>query len=397
MDRRQFIQVFSATPGAVLISRMGDDRPGSNRDEKELGAHRISRIVSRPLSLRYPRLVGKNSRRDVHGYGPDLNVYEIITDKGASGWGIVTNSKSLSDHIDGLVGKSVAEVFSPAIGVTQEIAMPFDIALHDLAGIVLQKPVYELMGVSKPIITKCYSGMIYLDDLDPPERPRGIDAIMKDCEWDYKYGYRQFKIKIGRGGKWMEQKKGTERDIEITKMVANAYPDCDILVDGNDMFTIDTFLSYLEGIRDVKLFWIEEPFVENVHDYRILKNWLTENGKQTLLADGEANSNLPLALELGSEKLLDVYLQDIIGLGFTNWRKLNPDLRRKGIQSSPHNWGELLKTYYTAHLIGAQGNAPTIEGVTCFSDDVDFGAYQLENGSLIPSPAPGFGMKLVTK
>lgn len=52
-------------------------------------------------------------------------------------------------------------------------------------------------------------------------------------------------------------------------------------------------------------------------------------------------------------------------------------------------------TYYNAHLAGAMGNTPTIEGVTCESDDVNFGDYILEDGKLIPSSDPGFGMELL--
>ena len=114
-----------------------------------------------------------------------------------------------------------------------------------------------------------------------------------------------------------------------------------------------------------------------------------------LLADGEANPNLSLALKLAEAGLLNVYLEDILRLGFTNWRKLNPELQQKGIFSSPHNWGNILKTYYTSHLIAAQGNSPTIEGITCMSDEIDFGTYKLDQGQLIPSSAPGFGMKLL--
>ena len=84
-----------------------------------------------------------------------------------------------------------------------------------------------------------------------------------------------------------------------------------------------------------------------------------------------------------------------IGLGFTPWRQLMPELVEMGISASPHNWGSLLKTHYTSHLHGGLGNLVTIEGVTCTSDDVDFGKYELEDGILTPSPDPGFGMELI--
>jgi len=36
------------------------------------------------------------------------------------------------------------------------------------------------------------------------------------------------------------------------------FPDCDILVDGNNGFTADEFIKYLKGIEGIRLFWIEE-------------------------------------------------------------------------------------------------------------------------------------------
>jgi hypothetical protein len=48
-------------------------------------------------------------------------------------------------------------------------------------------------------------------------------------------------------------------------------------------------------------------------------------------------------------------------------------------------------------FVGAFGNTATIEGVTCTSDDVDFGDYKLVGGKYTPSDAPGFGLKLLKK
>ena len=65
------------------------------------------------------------------------------------------------------------------------------------------------------------------------------------------------------------------------------------------------------------------------------------------------------------------------------------------VLASPHAWGSQLKTNVIAHLAAACGKTVTIEGVTCVSDDIDFGNYRLENGKLIPSSAPGFGMTIL--
>jgi hypothetical protein len=41
------------------------------------------------------------------------------------------------------------------------------------------------------------------------------------------------------------------------------------------------------------------------------------------------------------------------------------------------------------------GNIKTIEGVTCISDDIDYGDYPIREGKLQVSDAPGFGMRLL--
>lgn len=402
MKRRTFIQalnfgIASATlykgyANEILFS--SDAEPGN----KVLSYHKIKDIRFSTVKMNYPRLVGKNARLDLHGYGPDVEICVIRTDQGAMGWASLRGSRREAEKISGeLIGKKMSDLFSPKVGTLLQTHIPFDMALHDLAGVILNKPVYEILGRKDPIITDYYSGMIYFDDLEPADRPSGIDRILEECQYDYGVGYRQFKLKIGRGHKWMPFSKGLQRDIEVTKAVAEAFPDCRILVDGNNGFTSDQFIQYLKGIPMVNLFWIEEPFHETVVDYQKLSGFLKSEGINTLLADGEADPDQNLLRTLFEKKLLDVHLTDIEGLGFTNWRNLMPKLIQLGAQASPHAWGSLLKSYYTAHLAGGLGNTVTIEGVTSTSDDVDLSGYLVKDGKLIPSSSAGFGMQLLKK
>lgn len=398
MKRRNFLQLLSAgTASAVVPHHFARSELHSEVDYKELERHKIVDIQFTNVKLRYPRQVGRNSRLGIHGTGPTVHVGVLKTDKGGHGWGMMRGPKRAEKIKPYLTGKTVLEVFDPDIGVTNDKVMPFDIALHDLAGIILDQPVYELMGRKEPMITNCYSGMIYFDDLDPKENPAGIDKILEECQYDYDYGYRQFKLKIGRGHKWMEQEKGLKRDIEVTKLVSEHFPDCDILVDANNGYSLEDTIAYLEGIGNIDLFWFEEPFHETQEDYIRLRKWLIENNQKVFLADGEYRPKQELLRELYKQRVLDVHLTDIMGLGFTRWRNLMPELIEMGISASPHGWGSLFKTYYISHLVGAYGNAPTIEGVTCSSDHVDFGNYELKNGKMIPSSDPGFGMELLKK
>jgi len=392
--------MMAVSSASALIPSVAMGNPtiyDQDDNQGDLSYHKIKDIKFDEVHFRYPRPVGKNSRLGHHGTGPRLTFCTLITDKGAEGLGLIRGGKKQAEEAFALIkGKKVSELFTPSAGTLTEKHYVFDFCLHDLAGIILNKPVYALMGVEKPILTNCYSGMIYFDEMDPEENPAGLDKILENCSYDYNYGYRQFKLKIGRGGKWMSKEDGLKTDIAVTKLVYKHFPDCDILVDGNDAFTVDYFIDYLKGIEDIPLFWIEEPFRETKEDYKKLKEWMINNSRRnTLLADGEADPDLKLALELGKEQLLDVYLEDIRDYGFTRWRKLAPQLKSIGMMASPHAWGDTIKSFYATQYAAAYGNIPTIEGVTCFSTEIDLSGYKLHRGRLTPPSLPGFGMKLL--
>jgi L-alanine-DL-glutamate epimerase-like enolase superfamily enzyme len=401
MKRRNFLKVMAASSVSSIIPSLALGQPSFFDDPnttQELAYHKLKGIKFNQVQLKYPRLVGRNSRLGLHGTGPKLTFCTLTTDKGAEGFALIRgNQKQAEERFEKIKGKSVSELFSPSIGTLAEEDYIFDFCLHDLGGVILNKPVYALMGADKPILTKCYSGMIYFDEMDPDGKPvaANLDKVLDNCLFDYNYGYRQLKVKIGRGGKWMPKDEGLKMDIEVTKLIYDKFPDCDILVDGNDAFTVDYFIDYLRGIENIPLYWIEEPFRETREDYAKLKEWLVNNSRRnTLLVDGEANPDLKLALELGKERLLDAYIDDIHGYGFTRWRKLAPQLKAIGMMASPHAWGDTVKSFYITQYAAAYGNVPTIEGVTCFSDDLDLSAYKLRKGRLIPPDLPGFGLKL---
>jgi L-alanine-DL-glutamate epimerase-like enolase superfamily enzyme len=395
MKRKEFIKTISA--GAASVSVVNPFFVGAAIND-ELSYHKIEKFFIKKVEIIYPRHVGKNAVKGNHGWGYEETVCELITNQGARGWGVPLWGKSLAENKDYVVGKKVSDLFSPSKGLIDLSAAYWDIALHDLAGNILNKPVYELMGAEFPESTSCYSGMIYFDDLTSYfNKPAGIDIILKECQFDYDLGYRQFKLKIGRGNKWMNKSAGIQRDIEVTKLVASAFPNCDILVDGNDGYTVDELELYLKGIDGIKLFWIEEPFRESVEDYTKLNSLLNEMNIDTMLADGEYNPDQKFIKELLKKRLIGVHLSDIqsVGLGYTRWRRLLPELKELNVYGSPHAWGSQLKTNVIAHLAASIGNIITVEGVTNISDDIDLGDYKLENGKLVPSSSPGFGMKLL--
>lgn len=360
---------------------------------ESLAEHRITRIETSQVVCHYPREVGLNARLGIHGTGPTTPVCRLITDRGAEGWGI---ARITPEGVAPLVGRALNELFDPAVGVTAPEALPLDLPLHDLAGRILGQPVYAMLGGQGSTIVPCYDGAIYMDDLLPEGAPRGLRVVLENCASDYALGYRAFKLKIGRGYRWMSPEEGLRRDIEVTRAVREHYPLCDILVDANDGYTCDGFLGYLNAVADCGLFWIEEPFAETRDDLLRLREFLARRSPATRIADGEARPDVPYLLELAAEGLIDVLIMDIVGLGFTPWRRVMPDVVATGALTAPHTWGDPLKTRYAAHLAAGLGHVLTLEGVPGCVDGVDWSAYRLEEGMLSVPDLAGFGMALST-
>lgn len=400
MQRSSFLKLTGAAiMGTAVVPKMWAQTCTEFQQFEELGKHKIDKCELMEVDFHWPRFVGKNGRRDDHGQFHKSTILKLHTDKGAMGWGM-TNRKEAESQLPSLLNKKVSEVFIPGRGVVSGLTRPVDFAVHDLAGVILNKPVYQLLGSKGKKETPVYSGMIYLDELSPGNQAKGVDAILENCEWDFNYGYRQLKIKIGRSGKWYPHDEGLKKDIEVVKLIHNTFRKrgVELLVDSNDSYSTGDTLAFLEAIGDVPLFWVEEPFREEMEAGRKLKTWMNENGfRKTFYADGEANPDYAVCMQLGKEQVMDVFLDDIFGLGFTRWVALMSDLKGIKMLASPHAWGDRLKTHYTAHLATGLGNVATIEGVTCLSDDIDYGDYPIVDGKIRVSDAPGFGMKLLKK
>ena len=396
MKRREFIKISGAglIAGAAGSAFSG---PLAFPGKSDLDYHRIADIRFSTLSLRYKRPLGKSARFEARGDNIEEAIHILYTDKGASGWGLSRGSRESLESLFSLIrGKRVSDLIDPSAGVISPLNEAFDFSLFDLAGNILRKPVYRLLGKKKPEICVC-SSIICFDDLEPSGNPSGIKKIMEECHSDFELGYRQLKIKTGRGFRWMEKDEGLKRDIEITRQVIEAFPGCNVLIDADKSFTSESFLSYLESCGPLALFWIEEPFPETIIDYARLSSWLKVHNQHPYLAAGKTDPDEQVLQSLESQRVINVAVEDLLATGFSAWIKKIRLLKLRGIQASPATRGSAIRSNYTAHLAGAFATIPSIETAGCYSDDVDLGGYALDNGRLIPSAAPGFGMKVLRK
>jgi L-alanine-DL-glutamate epimerase-like enolase superfamily enzyme len=417
LDRRQFLKrVAGASATAAALGTSPQGRAGLSADEagldiaranRQLAEHRIADITSRRLVDEFPRLVGPSSIGGPVGRGGATRARIITTDRGVTGWCL-----GGGQQVDPkpFIGAKVGDMFDVGRGKADDIPGWLDKTLHDLAARILGVPVWKMLGAKGPREVWLYSGAIYMDDVIPEERPRGIKAVIDACRQDYEAGYRAFKLKIGRGRKWMFPDSGLVRDIAVTRAVRETFPDCRILVDANDAYTVVEASKYIAGVADCDLYWFEEAFEENADDYRRLREAMDRFGCEALIADGESlreeadpasnrfgaysNAFIDHLFELAEEKLVDIFLMDLDSVGYSQWRRVMPELVAAGVPASPHTWRSCLRPYYAAHLCGGVGNIPIVEGIPGRIPGVDLSNYSMRDGHLVLPDAPGFGLEL---
>ena len=373
---------------------------------KTLAGHRIAKIEARQVQDRFPRFIGPNGRGNPAGGGGGFQVRMVTTDQGATGWAM---SSTRDPEAQKLVGARLNELFDLPVGTTDQVPQEMDRMFFDLVGNILKVPVYRLLGGTGPREVMLYTGAIYLEDVMPVDKPRGIRAVLDACKQDHDAGYRAFKLKIGRGFKWMQRQAGLQRDIEVTRAVREQFPKCQLLVDANDTYTVADMCAYIKAVADCNLYWIEEPFEENRDDLRQLKEAMARCGCKALIADGEARRDrapkptryggytqafVDRLYALAAEKLVDVFVLDLGIVGFTRWRQVMPDLVKAGVQASPHTWMWTPRPFYTVQLAGGVGNIPIIEGIPGRAQGIDYSAYRMRDGRLLLPEEPGFGLRL---
>jgi L-alanine-DL-glutamate epimerase-like enolase superfamily enzyme len=373
---------------------------------RELAAHRIARMEHRGIRDRYPRFVGRNSRGRPAGRGGGYRIRTITTDKGATGWGM---SHLPPEKVKHLEGARIGDIYDMGRGPAEE-AYGIQIPLHDLVANILGVSVAALLGGKGPDRVPIYSGAVYFDDLEPPNKPRGVAGVLASCQQDYDTGYRAFKLKIGRGAKWMTGEPGIQRDIEITRAVREKFPDCKILVDANNGYAVDNFLRYVSGVADCDLYSIEEPFWEDREPLLKLRDHMAKVGCKALIMEGEmrreraeqpwkyggySRRHVENLLALAREKLVHILNLDLGIVGFSRWRLVMPELAKEGILTSPHTWAWIPRPHYVAQLAGGVGNVCIIEGIPGTTPGVDYSAYTFDKaGNYVLPNATGFGLKL---
>ncbi len=357
--------------------------------------NRIDRIESATLIGRRPRMAGCNARIPVHGIEVAVPLLRLTTDDSASGFGL---GQTTAETAQAMLGAPLHELVS-ADGRVREDTGAFEFALWDLLGQRSQQPVYQLAAradfqLSEPLRVPCYDTSLYFDDLHLDSDQAGAALIAKEARFGYDHNHRNFKIKVGRGARYMPLEAGIKRDIAVIKAVRAAVgPDAAVMIDANNGFNFNIARRVLAETADCNLFWLEEAFHEDPELYAELRRWMQAEGIAALIADGEGWAAEAL-MDWARAGHVDVVQYDIFSHGFSSWLRTGALLDEWGIRAAPHHYGRHLGNYASGHLATAVKGFTFVEWDETTTPGIDASAYRIDNGQILIPDAPGFGLKL---
>jgi len=353
---------------------------------------KITRIVSFDLVSERPKLVGKNSRLGVHGKQATDRMARLFTNVGLEGIG---NCRASQKDLAQLLGKNPFDFYEGTNGRMTGPVGTGTMPLWDLVGKVVNKPVYELLGGAGPQRVPVYDGSIYFSDLLPQHSHRPLDRFKEEIDIAMAMGHRAFKVKIGRGAKWMPSREGYARDIEVLKTIRqHAGPKVLVGVDANNGYDLAKTKRLLEELPDYEFAFLEEMFPERVEKCLDLKRFISRNGWSTLVADGETQKELAAYKPFIKARAIDVFQGDMNRFGFEGILTEAAWCEPQGLQVAPHNWGSLVGYYMQLHVGLAIKNFYRAEHDPLSSAVLIAEGYEIQDGSSSVPDAPGFGLRI---
>ncbi|WP_440767083.1 mandelate racemase/muconate lactonizing enzyme family protein [Natronorubrum sp. DTA7] len=321
----------------------------------------------------------------------------LETDDGTVGWGEAFASPravaaliedAFADAVLGsspIAAESLADrVYTGDIGgyhaareaLTQSALSGVEVAMWDLRGKALGKPVHELLGGQQVESVVPYASTMYLTEWgQDPAKPMHEAADE---------GFTAAKIKIGHG------REDDRERVEIAREILG--DDAHLMVDYNGNYTPRQAIASIRDLESYELTWVEEPVPpENLSGYREIRDRI-----DVPLAAGEAHYGRFEFTRLLEEGLVDV-IQPNLGRcgGFAEARFVAKLATTANAVVRPHVWNSAVGTAAALQFAASLSSYPHAEGTA--PDPVLFEFDRSENplrDELLESPLDPTGGRL---
>ena len=251
-----------------------------------------------------------------------------------------------------------------------------DIALWDLRGKALGKPVYKLLGGACRAVPAYASGLFWEED---------INLLEKEAARYRDQGFRRVKMRIGHS---------EEYDRAAIRAVRRGVgSDGDIMVDGSHRYTVETAERMGPFLAEQGVFWFEEPFPpEDLDSYVSLRPRLS-----IPLAAGENEFGVQGFRELFRAQALDIAQPDASRTGgISECMRIAEMAAEYGVRVAPHTWSDAVSVVANAHFIAAANGISVEVDQTGnpFIGELLSEPLNIKDGLLSLSEQPGLGIEL---
>ena len=264
-----------------------------------------------------------------------------------------------------------------ASGLASYAISAVDLALWDLKGKLLNKPVYELLGGPARESISCY-------------------ATGNDTDWYMELGFEATKLACPYGP--ADGLSGLDRNEELVSRTRELIgPGVELMLDCWMAFDVETAVRLAERLRPYGLRWLEDCLLPE--DFQGFVEMRKRLPWQSLATGEHWYSSLPF-FSAASERVVDVLQPDIQWVGgVTATVKICHIAEAAGISVIPHGG---VNDAYGQHLCFAMPNIPWGEFFVGSAPGVPLsegarltpGMSVPERGQVVPSDSPGFGIGL---
>lgn len=324
-----------------------------------------------------------------------LNVIKISTDEGISSIG-------LSGSVEGAenIGTSILEHFRQVVigqdpfdteriwddlwqpkligrrGITTRIISGIDIALWDLKGKIVNKPLYKLLGGYTNKMPVYVAGGYY-------EEGKGLQDLAQEMEESLTLGAKAIKMKIGG--------VSINEDVERVEVVRKTVgPKIKIMVDANCAYRHYEAIEIARKIEQYDIAWFEEPV--NPDDYKGHK--IISEATIIPIATGENEYTRYGFRDLIETRSADIIQPDALIMGgITEFVKVAALAQAHDLAIAPHGTQDV-----HVHLASAIPNGLTVEYYSNSTDPMWGKIFkhtlEIKDGFVSPPNRPGIGIEL---
>ncbi|MFO1151647.1 MAG: mandelate racemase/muconate lactonizing enzyme family protein [Alsobacter sp.] len=359
-------------------------------------------------------------------YWGEFLFVEVSTDEGVTGWGEITTTTDIANR--GLtamlrqigpmmVGEDPAQIerlwhrlfrsftYMGSRGAAVECLSAIDIALWDIRGKTLGKPIYELLGGPVREDIPLYT--------HPDQRKfTSKEAVIAEIQDIVKSGHTALKFDPfpQQGpvvdGRAREQREGyldgsmTRRDereaAELTALIREtAGPDIEILIDAHGRFDVPTAIRLCRSLEEAgKIDWFEEPCPpESLNALKQVREKVSAP-----ISWGERGHTKWDFVPVLENKLADFIMPDVTWTGgITELKKISALCEAYYIPVSPHDAAGPINVVAGAQVMMTVPNFYKLEtsewNLSKYDHLIDV-PLDNSNGSLKLNPAPGLGIEM---